>query len=104
MMSGAVTGAALRLLCLASLAAALGSCNQAPPRKLSDARSHLGSPEALMEEFKANVEATKKNPALAPGGKLAGAPIHVDPRVPAAPAGSGHDDHHAHAPGDPKGC
>lgn len=105
MTSWLITGTALRLLCLCVLSTGLGSCNQAPPKKLSDAQARkFPDAEALGREFKANIEATKKSPALAPGGKFAGAPIHVDPQVRQAPKGSAHDAHHAHTPGDPKGC
>ena len=105
MTSRLVTGTALRLLCLCALPSGLASCNQAPPKKLSDAQARrFPDAEALGREFKANIEATKRSPALAPGGKFAGAPIHVDPQVRQAPKGSAHDAHHAHTPGDPKGC
>ena len=105
MTSRLLTGTALRLLCLCVLSTAVGSCNQAPPQKLSDAQPRkFPDAEALMREFKANIEATKKSPAVARGGKFAGAPIHVDPQVRQAPKGSAHDDPHAHSTSDPKGC
>ena len=99
-MSAIFAGTAARLLCLPLFVGVLVSCQGTQPQRIADVNPG-GRPPAqdLMKEFQANFDGVKKA-----SSKATGAPVHVDPSVPPATAGSAHDEHHAHKAGDPKGC
>ena len=65
-------GTAIALPCLAFALCFLASCTKQP----AAATNVQNEPEG--EQL---IEAMKKHPSLAPGSKLAGPPIHVDPYV-----------------------
>ena len=87
-------GTALRLLCLPLTLSMLAACGrQAEAQAPAKPQPQEHVTKESLEVFQL-VEATKNNPSLQPGSKLAGPPIHVNPYPKSA--GMAHDEHGHH--------
>src|SRR5689334_19355585 len=86
-------GTALRLLCLPLALSLLTACGRQATAAPTKPQVQEHKAKETLEVFQP-VEATKNNPSLQPGSRLAGPPIHVNPYPKSA--GMAHDEHGHH--------